>query len=113
MKRRPPPPPSPPPPLPFKRPGAPDLPPLHVPQVVTQRAAPVPMTLSALIARLTDLREVHGGTIRVVLRAIERDLDGNVILSEPSPEVVDLAEDWPDAAPWFAADSEDMKVVIL
>lgn len=62
-----------------------------------------------------EMLAAHTGAevVRVMPRAVDEDLEGNRILVEPNPEMVDLASDWPDSCPWFAADSEDVKVVIL
>lgn len=90
-----------------------DLPPLPRPTTTVQRSGTVPMTLNMLIARLTDLRDAHGGSLRVLLHWVDMDLEGNTILREPNPEVHDLLIDWPDSCPWFTTDSTDIKMVTL
>ena len=51
--------------------------------------------------------------MRVVLRIIDESPDGAPILLEPTPQVVDLAAEWPDSAAWFADDNDDTKVAVL
>lgn len=81
--------------------------------MVTRRALSRPMTLSVLIARLTDLREAHGGGVRVVLRKVEVDDTGKTVLTEPDPEVMAWPDDWPDADVYFPSADDVGKVVVL
>jgi hypothetical protein len=80
---------------------------------MTRKAVALPMTLNVLIARLVDLREMHGGSMRVLLGITDESPDGDRIKLEPDPRMVDLASDWPDVEAWLADGNEDTKVVLL